>query len=68
MKKVILYFVPILQFFVFSCNEKQIDTKKFSQEMGERNIQRVNAGQITSQAVYMGDTIIKLVNKEFESI
>lgn len=67
MKKLLFYFlITQLGIFHFACNEKKVDSRRFAQEMKNRQLKRVNQGRIMEESLLKGQMIALLVDTTFK--
>lgn len=67
MKKIIAPLTIILVFLLsISCNEKRVDSRRFAQEMKNRQLKRVNQGTIMEESLLKGQMVARLIDTTFK--
>jgi hypothetical protein len=67
-----LNFMKTTTLFIFltlligACNEKRVDSRRFAQEMKNRQLKRVNQGAIMEECLWKGQLLVKLIDTTFQ--
>ncbi|MEY3416529.1 MAG: hypothetical protein RL711_1471 [Bacteroidota bacterium] len=59
----LLLFLTII---IGACNEKRVDSRRFAQEMKNRQLKRVNQGAIMEECLLKGELLVKLIDTTFK--
>ena len=51
---------------IVSCNDKRVDSRRFAQEMKNRELKHVNQGDIMNEALEKGQLLVNLIDTTFK--